>query len=231
METGVVSAVVHILGVMAVFFSFLPLILYWYKGLAENKAYMIISIFWMINAIIYAPEIFQWQWYVPVDEQITKYYNLFDAPLILLIFYYAFEKRTFLFILLSFIVFEAAVIQITGFNMTSNDIIIGVGSLLCLGLNCWGINKYFRQISYTASDKAYMFIFAGFIFYYGLCVDLIYIFKFFHFSKSQKLYEALVNYTAMVLSTCLISYGFCKYARPDYDQTQIIKSKSRDTFF
>jgi len=225
LETGVLSGIVHVLGIIAIFFSFLPLILYWYKGLAENKAYMVISIFWMINAIIYAPEIFHWQWYVAVDEQITKYYNLFDAPLILLIFYYAFEKKIFLFILLSFIVFEAIVIKLTGFNMNSNDIIIGAGSLLCLGLNLWGINKFFRQINYTASEKAYMFIFAGFIFYYGLCVDLIYIFKFFHFSSGQKQYEALINYTAMVLSTSLISYGFCIYARPEYNQAQNLKSK------
>ena len=218
METGVLSGIVHVLGIMALFFSFLPLILYWYKGLAENKAYMVISIFWMINAIIYAPEIFHWQWYVAVDEQITKYYNLFDAPLILLTFYYAFEKKTFLFILLSFIVFEAIVIKLTGFNMTSNDIIIGIGSLLCLGLNIWGINKYFRQINHTSSEKSYMFIFAGFIFYYGLCVDLIYIFKFFHFSNAQKQYQALINYIAMILSTGLISYGFYTYDRPEYSK-------------
>jgi hypothetical protein len=215
LETGVVSGVVHVLGIMAIFFSFLPLMLYWYKGLAENKAYMVISIFWMINAIIYAPEVFHWQWYVPVDDQITKYYNLFDAPLILLIFYYAFEKRVFLFIILSFIAFEAIVIILTGFNMTSNEIIIGVGCLLCLGLNLWGINKYFRQINHTANEKAYMFIFAGFIFYYGLCVDLIYIFKFFHFNTGQKQYQNLINYTAMVLSTGLISYGFCKCGRTE----------------
>lgn len=219
METGVLSGIVHVLGIMALFFSFLPLILYWYKRLAENKAYMVISIFWMINAIIYAPEIFHWQWYVAVDEQITKYYNLFDAPLILLTFYYVFEKKTFLFMILSFVVFETIVIMITGFNMTSNDIIIGIGSLLCLGLNLWGINKYFRQINHTASEKSYMFIFAGFIFYYGLCVDLIYIFKFFHFSPAQKQYEALINYIAMILSTGLISYGFYTYDRPEYSKT------------
>ena len=77
---------------------------------------MVISIFWMINGIIYAPEIFNWQWYVPVDEEITLYYNLMDAPLILLVFYYAFEKKIFLYITLSFIAFEAIVISLTGFN-------------------------------------------------------------------------------------------------------------------
>jgi hypothetical protein len=218
--TAVVSRIVQGMGTLAVFFSFLPLILYWIKGLAENKAFMVIAIFWMINGIIYAPEIFHWQWYVPVDEQITLYYNLTDAPLILLIFYYAFEKKIFLHIILIFIAFEALVITITGFNLASNDIIVGADCLLCLILNVWGMNKYFKQINHTAIEKAYLFIFAGFIFYYGLCIDLIYLFKFFHFSPAQKQYEALINYTAMVIATGLISYAFYKFAPPSYNQRE-----------
>jgi hypothetical protein len=211
LETVFVSGMIQVLGILVVIFSLLPLILYWFKGLAENKAYMVISIFWMINAIIYAPEIFHWQWYIPVDDQITLYYNLFDAPIILLIFYYIFEKNIFLYLIGLFSVFEAIVIYLMGFNMTSNDIIIGTGSILCLGLNIWGINKYFRKINHTPAEKAYLCIFAGFIFYYGICVDLIFIFKFFHFSRGQKIYQNLINYATMVLSTGLICYGFFKY--------------------
>jgi hypothetical protein len=218
LQAGIVSGIIQVMGFLAVVFSFLPLILYWGRGLVENKSYMIISIYWMINGIIYAPEIFHWQWYVPVDEEITLYYNLIDAPLILLIFYYTFEKKGFLILLVCFFLFEIIVLLITGFNLLSNDIIIGTGCLLCLGLNIWGILKYFRLMKHTATEKAFLFIFAGFIFYYGLCVDLIYIFKFFNFSKSQKQYEALINYSAMVIATGLISYAFCKFAHPEYQE-------------
>ena len=202
--------IIQAMGDLAVFLSFLPLILYWSLGLAENKAFMIISIYWMVNGIIYAPEIFHWQWYVPVDEQITIYYNLMDAPLILLIFYYVFVKKVFLYMILFFLAFETCVMIITGFNMVSNDIIIGAGSLLCLGLNIWGISQYFRQLHHTPTEISYLFIFAGFIFYYGLCVDLIYIFQFFQFNVYQKQYSALINYMAMILATGLISYAFFK---------------------
>jgi len=215
LEKAYVSWLVQVLGYLAVFFSFLPLIFYWSKGLAENKSYMVISIFWLINGIIYAPEIFHWRWYVPVDEEITLYYNLMDVPLIMLIFYYAFEKRVFLYMIGFFAFFETIVIAVTGFNRMSNDIIIGVGSLLCLALNIWGIGKYFRQLNHTATEKAYLCIFAGFIFYYGLCIDLIYIFKIFNFSSSQKKYQDLINFTAMVTATGLISYGFFRFGHPD----------------
>ncbi len=208
------------MGVLAVFLSFLPLVLYWSRGLAANKSFMVIAIYWMINGVIYAPEIFHWQWYVPVDEQITLYYNLMDAPLIILVFYYAFEKRIFLFMILFFVIFEAFVILITGFNLTSNFIIIGVGSLFCLALNIWGMLKYFRQLDHNRTEKAYLFIFAGFIFYYGLCVDLIYIFKIFHFNSAQKKYESLINYSAMLLGTGLISYALFKLAEPGYEKNE-----------
>ena len=188
---------------------------------------MVISIFWMINAIIYAPDIFHWQWYIPVDEQITLYYNLFDAPLILLIFYYTFEKNIFLYFILAFAIFEAIVIFLTGFNLRSNDIIIGVGSLLCLGVNIWGINKYFRKINHTDTEKAYLCIFAGFIFYYGICVDLIFIFNFFHFSRGQKIYQNLINYAAMVFSTGLICYGFYKYGPVQSKENENVLTPSR----
>jgi hypothetical protein len=215
----VVPIIIQAMGDLAIIFSFLPLIIYWSRGLIENKSYMVIAIFWMVNGIIYAPEIFHWQWYVPVDEQITLYYNLMDAPLILIIFYYAFENRTFLYIILYFIIFETLVMSITGFNLLSNEIIIGVGSLLCLVLNIWGINKYFKQLNHTPTEKSYLYIFAGFIFYYGLCVDLIYIFKFFRFSDYQKQYSALINYTAMIVATGLISYAFYMIAEPRYKKT------------
>ena len=220
MQTAVVSGINQVMGTLAVIFSFLPLVLYWIKGLAEIKSYMVISIFWMINGIIYAPEIFHWAWYVPVDRQVTLFYNLADAPLIMLVFYYAFEKKVFLFMILGFAIFEAFVIRITGFNMFSNDIIIGIGSLLCLSLNVWAMLKYFRQLNHTPAEKAYLFIFAGFIFYYGLCIDLIYMFKIFHFGPADRQYEDMINYTAMVIATGLISYAFCMFAPPKYDRSE-----------
>jgi hypothetical protein len=199
---------------MSVILSFVPLVIYWWKRLAENKAYMVIAIFWMLNGLLYLPDIFHWNWYEPVTFRILLLYNLIDAPLICLIFYYAFEKKIFLQLILAFIVFEVGVISWKGFNIDSNNIIIAVGCLLCLVLNIWGIIKYLKKVKHTDNETVLVFVFAGFIFYYGLCVDILLISRFLKLTFIQGDSIMLINYIAIFLATVLISFGFWKYASP-----------------
>lgn len=199
---------------MSVILSFVPLVIYWWKRLAENKAYMVIAIFWMLNGLLYLPDIFHWNWYEPVTFRILLLYNLIDAPLICLIFYYAFEKKIFLQLILAFIAFEVGVISWKGFNIDSNNIIIAVGCLLCLVLNIWGIIKYLKKVKHTDNETVLVFVFAGFIFYYGLCVDILLISRFLKLTFIQGDSIMLINYIAIFLATVLISFGFWKYASP-----------------
>ena len=223
MKTGILTKIGQLMLILSVFLSFLPLIIYWCKRLAENKSYMVISIFWMINGILYLPDIFNWAWYVPITDHITLYYNLFDAPIICLIFYYAFNKRLFLYLIVSFLIFEGLVISWKGFNAESNSINIGVGCLLCLIMNMWGINGYLKKVKHTESETVLVYVFAGFIFYYGLCVDIVLLSKYLNLSGTQRNYMLLINYTAIFLATVLISYGFWKYAKPPFDKNAISK--------
>ena len=203
------------LTIIAVTLSFVPLVLYWWKKLAPDKSYFAISIFWTINGILYAPEIFHWNWYQAVTNQITLFYNLVDAPLIILIFYSVFRKKFFLFLLMAFIMFEGLMIAWKGFNFDSNNIIIGVGSLICLILNIWGISKYFMKMQHTDTENVLVFVYAGFIFYYGLFA-VVYNYNYLRISGPELPYVIFVNYLAICLATSLISYGFWKYAYTNY---------------
>jgi len=203
------------MSIMAVIFSFLPLIIYSWKRLATNKAYMVISIFWTINGILYIPEIFHWQWYNSATDLITLYYNLIDAPLILLIFYYAYGKKIFLYLIGAFAVFETIMIAWKGFNFDSDNIIIGLGSLICLILSFWAISKYFKKVEHSDTETALVFVFAGFIFYYGLFA-VVYHYNYLNESGPQRPYVQFINYSAICISTGLISYGFWKYAHTEY---------------
>jgi len=217
LKTGILPGLTQLILLLAVPLSFLPLIIYWCKQLAENKSYMVISIFWMINGILYLPDIFHWNWYEPVTLRIILFYNLIDAPIICIIFYYAFEKKIFLQLIPAFMVFEAGVIAWKGFNMHSNNIIIGVGSLLCLILNIWGISKYLKKVKHAAEDTVLVFVFAGFIFYYGLCVDIVLISRYLKLNIIQGDAIMLINYIAILVATVLISFAFFKYAHPSKD--------------
>jgi hypothetical protein len=176
---------------------------------------MVISIFWTINGILYIPEIFHWQWYYAVTDQITLYYNLIDGPLIFLTFYYAFGNKFFLILIPVFALFETIMIAWKGFNFASNNVIIGIGSLICLIMNVWGISKYFKKVEHTDAETALVFIFAGFIFYYGLFA-VVYRYSYILESVKEKPYIQVINYLSICLCTGLISYGLWKYAHTEY---------------
>ncbi len=215
MKTGLLPGINQLLSILAVILSFLPLIICWWKRLASDKAYLIIALFWTINGILYVPEIFHWQWYNSVTDLITTYYNLIDAPLIFLVFYFAFRKKIFLHLIFAFIAFEVMMITWKGFNFESDNFIIGLGSLICLILNIWAISKYFMKVEHTEVENSLVFVFAGFIFYYGLFA-VVFQYNYLRTSGPQKPYVMLINYSAIILATGLISYGLLKYAVTQY---------------
>jgi hypothetical protein len=204
----------QMLSIMAVTLAFLPLVIYWWKKLAADKSYMVIAIFWTINGISYIPEIFHWEWYKLASTQITLYYNLIDAPIIFLVFYYIFRKNFFLYLILAFVVFEAVMISWQGI-VDSDNSIIGVGSLICLILNIWGISKYFLKVEHIDRENVLVYVFAGFIFYYGLFA-VVYRYNYLRPSGNELPYVYLINYSAICLATALISFGFWKYAHTEY---------------
>jgi hypothetical protein len=217
LKTGLLTEISQLILLLAVPLSFLPLVIYWWKRLAENKAYMVIAIYWMINGILYLPDIFHWNWYEPVTLRILILYNLLDAPIICLIFYYVFGKKIFLHLILFFFVFEAVVMGINGFNLNSNNIIIAAGSLLCLLLNIWGIGKYLKKVKHTDEDTVHVFVFSGFIFYYGLIFDIILISRYLKLTFLQADSIMFINYIAILVATLLISFGLIKFASPKND--------------
>jgi hypothetical protein len=200
-----------LLTIFGVALCFFPIIIYWWKKLAPDKAYLVLAIYWLINGILYFPEIFNWAWYNNITDQITLYYNLIDAPLILLMFYFIFKKELFKYGIFAFVLFELIITLWKGNNDDSNLIIIGVGSLICLALNIWGISKYFMKVNHTDDENVMVYVYAGFIFYYGLFA-VVYNYNYLHTSGQQRPYVVFINYIAVCLATLLSSYGLWKYA-------------------
>jgi hypothetical protein len=200
-----------LLTIFGVAFCFFPIIIYWWKKLSPDKAYLVLAIYWLINGILYFPEIFNWAWYNNITDQITLYYNLIDAPLILLMFYFVFKIQIFKYTIFAFILFELIITLWKGNNDDSNLIIIGVGSLICLVLNVWAISKYYLKVNHTDDENVMVYVYAGFIFYYGLFA-VVYNFNYLHTSGPQRPYVVFINYIAVCLATLLASFGLWKYA-------------------
>jgi hypothetical protein len=217
LKTGLLPGINQLLAILVVLLTFLPLVLYWRKRLSAEKSYLCIVVFWTINGILYFPEMFHWAWYKAVTNQITLYYNLIDPPLIILTFYYIFKKKFFLNLLGAFVIFEVVMIAWKGFNFDSNNYIIGLGSLISLIMNLWGISRYFMNVEHTEKENVLVFVYAGFIFYYGLFA-IVFNYNYLHTSGTEMPYVVFINYSAVILSTSLISYGFWKYATVKYSE-------------
>jgi hypothetical protein len=205
-----------LISILAVSLCFIPFGLYLWKRLAPDKPFLIIALFWMINGFMYSPEIFKWSWYdTNVSNQITLYYNLIDAPLIILFFYYAFKRKFFLWLLAAFVAFEILITVWKGFNFDSDNFIIGFGTMICLIMNIWGISRYFRNMEHTTTENILVFVNAGFIFYYGL-FPVTFFFNYIKFSRVTLPYITFINYFSICTATALISFGLWKYAETQY---------------
>jgi hypothetical protein len=217
LKTGLLPVLNLMFSILAVTLCFIPLCLYWVKRLTPDRSYLVIAIFWTINGITYTPEIFHWTWYNSVTNLITLYYNLIDAPLIILFFYFFFKKKIFLNLLYAFVIFEALMIAWKGFNFDSGNVIIGLGTLVCLILNIWGISVYFRKVQHTSPENVLVFVNAGLIFYYGL-FTIVFFFNYIQFSKITLPYVTFINYLSICMATGLISFGLWKYATARYQE-------------
>ncbi len=209
-----------LISIIAIGLCFIPMVLFWFKRLAPDKSYFFIALFWLINGITYTPEIFRWQWYHVVSNDITLLYNLIDTPLILLIFYFSFKKKIFLGLLYGFLLFEIVMILWKGYNFDSNTPIIGLGSLISLILNIWGISVFFKKMQHSAFENVLAFVNAGFIFYYGL-FTVIYIFNYLNFSMVTLPYVTFINYISITIATGLISYGYWRYGTSPWKEANL----------
>jgi hypothetical protein len=84
-------------------------------------------------------------------------------------------------------------------------------------MNLWGISRYFMNVEHTEKENVLVFVYAGFIFYYGLFA-IVFNYNYLHTSGTEMPYVVFINYSAVILSTSLISYGFWKYATVKYSE-------------
>jgi hypothetical protein len=205
---------------LTIIICFLPLLLLWWKKLSGEKTYLFIAIYWLANGILNLPDFFsQSQGIKNLQIQLILLYNLLDAPLALLIFYFAAKgkkKQGLLYILLSFVLFELVSVILKGHNLISSTIIIGPGSILALIYSVWGIAEYFQKIEHTPYENVMGFVYAGFLFDYGMSI-VTYVFNYLDLAKDSKQTlpaSLFIYYFSLILAGLLTSFGLWRHARP-----------------
>ncbi len=205
---------------ITILICFIPFLLVWRKRLGGVKTFLFIGIYWLANGLLNLPDFFKpSQITKDIQLQLILIYNLLDAPLALLIFYFAAsgqKKRLLFYLLLLFSVFELVAVLWKGHNMTSSTIITGPGNLMGLVFGVWGMAEYFHKIEHTPFENTMGYVYAGFLFNYGLSI-VTYVFNYLDPLKDsrQTLPATLfVYYSSLILSGLLTSFGLWRHGQP-----------------
>jgi hypothetical protein len=215
-KTSLYSVFFLLVSDLATAFCFFPFLLLLWKKLGQEKAYLIISIYWLANGIINLPNWFGEAKNFQFQSQLSLLYNLIDTPLVLLVFYFSSlgqKKKLTLYFLLTFILFELVTIGLNGYNDSSNMIIIGTGTVLALAYSVVGITQYFKKMEHDSFENAMGFVYASFLFSYGI-FSIIYGFSYIKVKGAAKLDIFFLYYSSVILSTLLTSFGLWRYAKP-----------------
>ena len=217
MKPGLYTMLNPYISVIAIVLCFIPLVLLWWKKLNRERVYILVGIYWCITGIInlpqFLPEIYQ---NPNVDRNITLFDNIVDTPLMLLIFYFSAKgtkKAALSYIIAAFVVFEVVMIMWKGNNFDSSTVIIGLGSLLTFGFGFWKLADYFQKIEHSAEENTLGFIYAGFVFYYGIFL-IIWVFNYLNYKKETVPENEFIYYLSIILATIVTSIGLLRYSRP-----------------
>lgn len=202
----------RIVTVLSILACFIPFILLIWKKLWKEKVYVLICGYWLINGLINIGPLFNLPISIRVEEMVTLTANAFDTPLVLGIFYLASKgsRRTALKVtFFAFVLFEALVISLKGFNYTSSSIIIGVGLVVVIIYGAMGIFSYLGRFEHTPAENVMVFIYSSFLFFYGTFI-IIYIFSYLiHTGDDSD--NFFLYYIELFIAALPAIYGLLKY--------------------
>jgi hypothetical protein len=206
---------------LAIAFCFVPFLLLFWKKISREKPYLFVAIYWLANGLMNLPNWLGQAENNKLQNQVVLLYNLLDAPLALLVFYFSasgIKKKILLYLLAGTIAFELLMLFWKGNNLSSSTVIIGVSTLIALIFSLTGITQYFNKIEHTYFDNTMGFVYAGFLFNYGPFI-VIYIFSYIQIeSETIRAANFFLYYLSLLSATFLTSIGLWRYARPAYKE-------------
>ncbi|HEX3935271.1 MAG TPA: hypothetical protein VHW43_11370 [Puia sp.] len=216
MKTGPSSALYAVICSLAIMLCFVPFLFLSFKKVRRVNTYRVIGIYWFLNGLVNLPML------RPIEHEgirnffarFSDWYDLADAPLMLLVFTLAstgaLRKQLFL-VLLGLIGGEAILLLEKGYTY-SWPVIIGVGVVLVLVYSVVGLWQYLKKMEHDRFENSMAFVYAALLFAYG---TYLIIFLLSLLPKSANTYNAedsgLMYYISLSLAAVLTSAGIWSY--------------------
>ena len=199
----------HIVSILALCASFIPMILVLLKKLWTKKSFFLFGVYWTISGIVNVID------FIPsassrTKEIITVLYNMMDIPIVLTIIYITTKSsRLIRFLRISIPVYFALLIVsviINGIRYNALKYMLAVGLGLVIMTIIWEISRYLQKLEHSMYEKAMLFIHASLLFAYGTFI-IIYIFDY-YVASANKTDNFLIYYISSLIAIGIASCGY-----------------------
>lgn len=216
MKTGPSSALYAVICSLAITLCFVPFLFLSFKKVRQVNTYRFIGVYWFLNGLVNLPAL------RPIHHEgmrnffarLSDYYDLADAPLLLLVFALAspgkLRKQLFL-VVVGLAGMEAILVAVKGYTW-SWPFFIGAGVLLVLTYSVVGLFQYLKKMEHDKFENSMAFVYAALLFAYGTYLIIFFLSL---FPKSANTYNEadsfLMYYISLSLAAVLTSAGIWSY--------------------
>lgn len=237
MKTGAYSLPYAVISNLAIALCFIPFLLLGWKKMRQVNTYCVLGIYWFLNGLVNLLDL-DFAGFSNSHlfiRQLSMYYSMAEAPLILLAFACAQSgrgRKQLLLVLLLLVAGESVLIALHTHKLPVTAMILALGLLLIIGYSVTGLVQYIKKMEHTRFENSMVFVYGSLLFAYGSFL-IIYIFTHIHGNAptgndtdSFLLYYISLLLSSAVTSAGLWSYGIRQTRQRDYPQGDHRTSRS-----
>jgi len=156
---------------LAITLCFVPFLFLGFKKVRQVNTYRILGIYWLLNGLVNLPMLkpIQQETIRTIFTRFSDWYDLADAPLMLVVFMFSstgMMRRQLLLVLAGLIGGEVVLLSAKGYTY-SWPVIIAAGVLLVLTYSVVGLWQYVKKMEHDRFENSMAFVYAALIFAYG----------------------------------------------------------------
>ncbi len=217
LKPGPYSLPYAVISNIAIVLCFIPFLLLGWKKMRQVNTYCVLGIYWFLNGLVnlLALDFAHFSVSNLFLRQLNMYYNLAEAPLVLLAFACAQSgrgRRQLLLVLLLLVAGESFLTVLHKHNFPATTVILALGLLLIIAYSLTGLVQYIKKMEHTRFENSMVFVYGSLLFAYGSFL-IIYIFAHIHASGGAEndTDSFLLYYISLLLSSAVTSAGLWSY--------------------
>lgn len=216
MKTGLPSALYVGVCSLAIILCFVPFFFLGFKKVRQVNTFRVIGIYWFLNGLVNFPMLrpIQHESIRIFFTRFSDFYDLADAPLMLLVFALANTgamRKQLMLVLAGLVGIQVVLLAVKGYTY-SWPVITCAGSIVVLVYSVIGLWHYIAKMEHDRFENSMAFVYAALVFAYG---TYLIIFLLSYIPKQANTYNVqdsyLMYYIGLALAAGLTIAGIWSY--------------------